>query len=79
MSVITFWNNENTETGKTMSLAAIATHMAIEHNNRILAISTTDKKDRLGTCFWEEEKKTKMNLGIFGPNTKALEAENVQK
>ncbi len=76
MSVITFWNNENTETGKTMSLAAIATYMAIEHNNRILAISTTDKKDRLETCFWEEDKKAKLNLGIFGPNTKALETEN---
>ncbi len=76
MSVITFWNNENTETGKTMSLAAIATHMAIEHNNRILVISTTDKKDRLETCFWEENKKAKINLGIFGPNTKALETEN---
>ncbi len=76
MSVITFWNNENTETGKTMSLAAIATHMAIEHNNRILVISTTDKKDRLDACFWEENKKAKLNLGIFGPNTKALETEN---
>ena len=76
MSVITFWNNENTETGKTMSLAAIATHMAIEHNNRILVISTTDKKDRLETCFWQEDKKAKFNLGIFGPNTKALETEN---
>ena len=76
MSVITFWNNEDTETGKTMSLAAIATHMAIEHNNRILVISTTDKKDRLEACFWEEDKKAKLNLGIFGPNTKALETEN---
>ena len=76
MSVITFWNNENTETGKTMSLAAIATHMAIEHNNRILVISTTDKKDRLEACFWEEDKKAKLNLGIFGPNTRALETEN---
>ncbi len=76
MSVITFWNNENTETGKTLSLAAIATHMAIEHNNRILVISTTDKKDRLETCFWEEEKKAKLNLGIFGPNTKSLDTES---
>ena len=76
MSIITFFNHENTETGKTMSLAAIATYMAIEHNNRILAISTTDKKDRLATCFWGEEKKGKINLGIFGPNTKAVDTEN---
>ena len=75
MSVITFFNNENVETGKTLSLAAIATYMAIEHNNRILAISTTDKKDRLGNCFWEEEKKLKKNLGIFGPNANTLDTE----
>ena len=35
MSVITFWNNKNEETGKTMSLVAIATYMAINYNNKI--------------------------------------------
>ena len=38
MSVITFWNNKGEVTGKTLSIAAIATHMAIEHNNRILIV-----------------------------------------
>ncbi len=77
MSVITFVNHENVETGKTMSLAAIATNMAIEHNNRILVISTTDKRDKLSNCFFQEEdKKRKMNLGIFGPNAKSLDTEN---
>ena len=42
MSVITFVNNLEEETGKTMSLVAIATHMAINNNNRILIISTTN-------------------------------------
>ena len=36
MSVITFINNIAEETGKTLSLVAIATYMAIEKNNRIL-------------------------------------------
>ena len=43
MSVITFVNNLDEETGKTMSLVAIATNMAIEYNSRILIISTTNK------------------------------------
>ena len=67
MSVITFWNNKGEVTGKTLSIAAIATHMAIEHNNRILIISTGHKDATLDRCFWEE-KKIKKNLGLFGPN-----------
>ena len=51
MSVITFWNNRGEETGKTLSIAAIATHMAIEHNNRILIISTGHKDATLDRCF----------------------------
>ena len=36
MSIVTFWNNGTEQTGKTLSIAAIATHLAIEHNYRIL-------------------------------------------
>lgn len=75
MSVITFWNNENEETGKTMSLVAIATYMAMEHNTRNLIISTTNKEDRIKRCYWGEEKKKKINLGIFGPNKNTLDVE----
>ena len=73
MSIVTFYNSSVEQTGKTMSIAAIATYMAIEHNYRILIISTTNKEDALKRCFWGEKKKKK-NLGIFGPNT-ALEIE----
>ena len=40
MSVITFWNNGKEQTGKTLSITAITTHMSIEHNYKILVIST---------------------------------------
>ena len=68
MSIVTFWSNGREETGKTISIAAIATYMAIEHNYRILVISTSHKDETLDNCFWEK-KKEKRNLGIFGPNT----------
>ena len=73
MSIVTFYNSSIEQTGKTMSIAAIATYMAIEHNYRILVISTTNREDSLRRCFWQEKKK-KRNLGIFGPNA-ALEVE----
>ena len=74
MSIVTFYNSSTEQTGKTMSIAAISTYMAIEHNYRILVISTTNREDTLKGCFWEQKKK-KRNLGIFGPNA-ALEVEN---
>ncbi len=74
MSIVTFYNSSVEQTGKTMSIAAIATYMAIEHNNRILVVSTTNREDPLKTCFWQEKKKRR-NLGIFGPNA-SLEVEN---
>ncbi|MBQ2938364.1 MAG: hypothetical protein IJE05_05785 [Clostridia bacterium] len=76
MSVITFVNNIEEETGKTMSLVAIATHMAIEYNNRILIISTTSKEDKINSCFFEDRKTKKIKLGIFGENKSTIDSES---
>lgn len=76
MSIVTFWNNGKEQTGKTLSLAAIATHLAVEHNNRILVISTGYHDENLDNCFWEA-KKVKRNLGLFGPNTNVAMQEGI--
>ena len=76
MSVITFVNNLEEETGKTMSLVAIATHMAINNNNRILIKSTTNKEDKINSCFFEEQQAKKMRLGILGNRTSAIDSES---
>ena len=68
MSIVTFWNNGKEQTGKTLSLAAICTYLAIEHNYRILVVSTGYQDENLDNCFWKQ-KKVKKNLGLFGPNT----------
>lgn len=65
MSIVTFWSNGREETGKTMAIAAISTYMAIEHNYRILVISTTNKDDVIQNCFWEKPKK-KATSSLFG-------------
>lgn len=76
MSVITFVNNIEEETGKTMSLVAIATHMAIDYNNKILVISTTNKEDKMRNCYFEDKKVKKMRLGIFGENKSTIDNES---
>ena len=74
MSIVTFVNDNLSQVGKTMSLVAIATNMAIDNNLNILVISTTNKFDAIEPCFWQEKKKEK-NLSIFGKNVN-LDTEN---
>lgn len=76
MSIVTFWNSGTEQTGKTLSLAAICTHLAIEHNYRILVISTGYQDENLNNCFWKP-KKVKKNLGLFGPNTSVAMEEGI--
>lgn len=76
MSIITFVNSIEEETGKTMSLAAIATHMAIEYNNKILIISTTNKEGKLKSCYFEDKEVKKFRLGLFGNNKSLIDGGN---
>ncbi len=52
MSIITFVNKDIKESGQSLSVAAIATLMAIEHNYRILVISTDFNDKTLEDCFF---------------------------
>lgn len=57
MPIITFKSNERKETGQTLSLAAVATQLAIEHNYKILIVSTSFKEQTLEDCFWDSHKR----------------------
>ena len=59
MSVITFWNDGKEQTGKTLAIAAITTHMSIEHNYKILVVSTGHKDTTLDRCFLGRKKEKK--------------------
>ena len=69
MAVVTFWNSEKKQTGKTLSIVALATYMAIEHNYKILIVSTGYNTDTLNNCYWQQKPEKKRNFGLFGPNT----------
>lgn len=56
MAIITFCSSETKETGQTISVAAIATNMAIEHNFKILIVSTSFNDLTLENCFWKYDK-----------------------
>lgn len=67
MAVVTFWSNGKEETAKTLSIVAIATNMAIEHNYKILLLSTNYNDDTLESCFWERQKPKKSIVDLAPP------------
>lgn len=62
MSIVTFWGSGKEQVGKTLSVVAIATNMAIEHNKRVLLISASFNNDTLKNCYWTEETKKSMTF-----------------
>lgn len=68
MAIVSFWSNGKEETAKTLSIVAIATNMAIEHNYKILLLSTNYNDDTLETCYWEKEKEKKPSIVDLAPS-----------
>ncbi len=64
MSIITFVNKSMKETGQTLSIAAIASIMAVEHNYKILIISTDFNDKTMEDCFISLNNKRGLR-GIF--------------
>lgn len=74
MPIITFWSNEKNETAQTLSMAAVATYMAIEHNYKILILSTKNNDKTLEECFWNLNKSTNLIKEIAGNKKVALDS-----
>ena len=79
MSIITFCSNGKGETGQTLSAVATAIYMALEHNQKILLISTSYKNNTMRNAFLGNElmrrnifangSNVAMQNGIDGLNT----------
>lgn len=61
MAIISFWSEGKKETSQTLSMVAIATYMAIDHNARVLIVDATFDDDTINRCFMKDSKeKTKI-------------------
>ena len=76
MPIITYWNTSREQTGQTMSAIVTATNMAIQHNMKILLISTSLNDDTMKNCFWRE--KNNFLSGIFGPNINVVNQSGIE-
>lgn len=52
MAIVSFWTQNKKSSGQTLSMAAIATQMCIEHNMKTLIINASFDDDTLERCFW---------------------------
>ncbi len=52
MPIIAFWSNRKKETAQTLSMIAIATHMAVENNSKILIVDTNLNDKTVERAFW---------------------------
>ena len=62
MAIVSFWSEGNKEVGKTTSIAAIATSMAINNNYKMLIFDTSYNDSSLKDCFIVEQKKDIRNI-----------------
>lgn len=56
MAIISFWSLGKKETGQSLSMAATMTSMAVDHNFKILGLSTEFMDKTLETCFFDVER-----------------------
>lgn len=68
MAIITFYSTDYKETGQTVSLAAIITHMAIKHNYKMIGIATSFRDTTLENCFWKQENESNTNSRFLNSN-----------
>ena len=76
MPIVTFWNGTGEQCGTTSSCVAFATQLAIEHNMKILLITTSFNDSLIKECFWKQTKSsiffTKVNHGIENAGIEGL-------
>lgn len=60
MAIISFWSNGKTETGKAAAMAAVTTHLAMNHNYKILVLDTKYNDYFYQDCYWQEDKTIKI-------------------
>lgn len=74
MAVVAFWSEEKKETGQTLSQVALSTYMAIEHNYKILSVSTSFKDTTMENCYWDLQKQASLVKNLTNSNQIGLES-----
>ncbi len=76
MAIVTFWNGTNEQCGTTSSSIAFATQLAIEHNVKVLLVSTSFDDRIIKDSFWKEKKKS--TFGLFTNGNVGLDNNGIE-
>ena len=74
MAIVTFWNNNTGKIGQTYSSIAISAYMAVEHNYKILLMSTRYDDEIALTSFGVEDRMKTLNKLTEGKQAMDLES-----
>ncbi len=74
MSIVTFWNGTKEQSGTTFSAIAFAVQSAIQHNMKILLISTSFNDTTTRDCFW----KSNIKKSIFGSSAEKISNNGIE-
>lgn len=64
MPIVTFWSEKKKETAQTLSLVAVATHMAVEHNYKVLIIDTYLDSKVISDCYWDSKESNAVRKAV---------------
>lgn len=70
MAIITLWNGTEEQCGTTSSAIALATQIAMDHNIKVLLISTSFNDSLIKDSYWVEKKKS--SFGLFTSNKSTI-------
>lgn len=54
MAIVTFWSDTKKETAQTLSMIALASHLAVENNSKILIIDANNNDSTIVDAFWPQ-------------------------
>ena len=64
MAIVSFWSDGTKETGKTASIAAISTYLAINTTHKMLVFNTVHNDATINECFWPQQKESNFNFKL---------------
>lgn len=76
MAIVSFWTEDDKETGQTSTAIAVATQMAIQHNKKVLLISTYENNKEIDAAYIKPQAQKSNLLSFLNLNKKTVGIES---
>lgn len=76
MAIVSFWTEDGKETGQTSTAIAVATQMAIQHNKKVLLISTYENNKEIDAAYLKPQAQKTNLLSLLNLTKKSVGIES---